>query len=155
MRRKCLWIGVLSALFAVVAGASMVRVSTADLVEHATLVVTGTVHDISSYPPDGRGVIYSEAKVLVADTIVGGTAEEYVTVRYMGGEYEGLAYAVSVEPTFRVGEEVVLFLAPKEGGVYTCPDGVQSKQSVVDGTVLPAGVTLNEYVAEVAAAAGR
>ncbi|MGD8718871.1 MAG: hypothetical protein PVH29_08625 [Candidatus Zixiibacteriota bacterium] len=155
MRRKCLLLGVLLALFAVVAGASMVRVSTEDLVDHATLVVTGTVQDIESYPPDGRGVIYSEAKVLVADTIVGATVEEYVTVRYMGGEYDGLAYAVSVEPTFRVGEDVVLFLAPKEGGVYNCPDGVQSKQSVVDGTVLPAGVTLDEYVAEVAAAAGR
>jgi hypothetical protein len=133
----------------------MVRVSTADLVDHATLVVSGTVQDIVSYPPDGRGVIYSEAKVLVADTIVGGTVEEYITVRYMGGEYDGLAYAVSVEPTFRVGEEVLVFLAPVEGNVYKCPDGVQSKQSVVDGTVLPAGITLDEYVAEVAAAAGR
>jgi hypothetical protein len=71
----------------------------------------------------------------------------------MGGAYEGLAFAVTAEPTFAAGEEVVLYLAPAGDGVYRCPDGVQGKLVVVDGTVLPVGKTLTAYLAEVAAAA--
>ena len=155
MHNKLVWIGALLAAFAAAATASQVQLSTAELVGHASLVVVGTVEDVTSYPPDASGVIYSDAKVRLEDAVVGATSEEYVTVRHMGGEYDGMAFAVSVEPTFRVGEEVVLFLAPVGDGVYKCPDGVQSKLSVVDGTVLPAGETLTAYLAKGAAAAGR
>ena len=155
MHNKLVWIGALLATCALAAAASQVQLSTAELVGHASLVVVGTVEDVTSYPPDARGVIYSDAKVRVRDTVVGATSEDYVTVRYMGGEYDGLAFGVTAEPTFRVGEEVVLFLAPAGDGVYECPDGVQGKLSVVDGTVLPAGETLTDYLAKVAAAAGR
>ena len=144
-----------TAIWAGVAGTAMLERSVPELVSNASLVVVGTVEDVTSYPPDARGVIYSDAKVRVRDTVVGATSEDYVTVRYMGGEYDGLAFGVTAEPTFRVGEEVVLFLALAGDGVYKCPDGVQGKLSVVDGTVLPAGETLTDYLAKVAAAAGR
>jgi len=133
----------------------MVPLTTEELVAHATLVIVGSVDEVTSYPADANGVIYSEAKVRVRDTAVGAVAAEYVAVRCMGGESGGLAFVVTTEPTFQVGEEVVLFLTPTEGGAYRCADGVQGKLSVVDGTVLPAGKTLNEFLTEVAAAAGR
>ena len=155
MRKKVLGLAALIAMCAFSASAAMVQLTTAELADHATLVIAGTVENVSSYPPDAAGIIYSEAEVRVRDTVVGATAAEYVTVRYMGGEYGGLALVIMEEPTFTVEEEVVLFLAAVESGVYECPDGVQSKLSVVDGTVLPVGKTLNQYLAEVAAAAGR
>jgi hypothetical protein len=133
----------------------MVALTTEELVSNASLVVVGTVDDVKAYPPDGRGVIYSEAKVRVSDAVVGATSEEVVTVRWMGGEYGDLAFAVTAEPTFVEGEEVVLFLAPAGEGVYRCADGVQGKLTVVDGTVLPAGETLTTYLSNVTAAAGR
>jgi hypothetical protein len=155
VRYKIIWFTILLAVCAVAASAAQLKLSTAELLSHASLVVVGKVEDVTSYPPDARKVIYSDAKVRIKDTVVGATAEEYVTVRYMGGEYDGLAFVVTAEPTFRVGEEVVLYLEPTGDGAYRCPDGVQSKLSVVDGTVLPAGETLTVYLAEVAAAAGR
>jgi hypothetical protein len=155
MREKLFGLAALIAVCAFSASAAMVQLTTAELASHATLVVAGTVENVTSYAPDGAGIIYSEAEVRVRDTVVGATAAEYVTVQYMGGEYGGLALVIMEEPTFTVGEEVVLFLAAVESGVYECPDGVQGKLSVVDGTVLPVGKTLTEYLAEVAAAAGR
>lgn len=155
MRKKFVWLAALLATCVGAASAAMVQLTTAELLEHATLVVTGTVEGVTSYAPDAGGIIYSEARVRVRDTAAGSNAAEYVTVRYMGGEYEGLALVIMEGPTFEVGEEVVLFLAPVDGGAYKCPDGVQGKLTVVDGTVLPAGKTLNQYLAEVAAAAGR
>ncbi|HUU56268.1 MAG TPA: hypothetical protein VMW93_02895 [bacterium] len=155
MRRRLFGTAVLAAVCAAAAGALMVALTTEDLVSHSSLVVVGTVDGVTSYPPDGSGMIYSEATVRVSAAVVGATSEEVVTVRYMGGEYDGLVFGVTVEPTFRVGEEVVLFLLPTGDGVYRCPDGVQSKLSVVDGTVLPAGETLTAYLAKVTVAAGQ
>jgi hypothetical protein len=155
MRGKVWLMAVLLAGCAVAASASMVKLSTENLVNNATLVITGTVEDVTSYPPDSRGVIYSEARVRVGDVVVGATDEDVVTVRYMGGQYGDLAMVVEVVPQFSPGEEVVLFLAPGESGTYIIPDGVQSKQLVVDGTCLPADVTLTSYLNDVTAAAGR
>ncbi|HUV86579.1 MAG TPA: hypothetical protein VMX79_05645 [bacterium] len=155
MRKKVLGLAALLATCVATASAAMLPITTAELAGHATLVVAGTVQDVTSYPPDAAGIIYSEAEVRVSDVVVGATAAEYVTVRYIGGEYAGLALVIMEEPTFEVGEDVVVFLAPAEGGGFKCPDGAQGKMSVVDGTVLPAGKTLNEFFAEVAAAASR
>jgi len=155
MRRRLFWLAVLAAACAAAASALMVALTTEDLVSHASLVVVGTVENVTSYPPDGAGMIYSEAKVRVNDAVVGATSEEVVTVRYMGGEYGDMGVVVEDQPTFAPGEDVVLFLAPATGGSFTCPDGVQSKYAVVDGTVLPAGVTLTEFLAEITEAAAR
>jgi hypothetical protein len=155
MRKKFSWLAVLLLVGALSASASMVQLTTDELANNATLIVTGTVERVESYPPDGSGVIYSEAEVRVRDAVKGANEAEFVTVRYMGGEYEGLAMVVMEEPAFALGEDVVLFLAPVEDEVYKCPDGVQGKLAVVDGTVLPVGKTLTEYLDEVAAAAGR
>jgi hypothetical protein len=155
MRRRLFYVATLAAACAAAAGALMVALTTEELVDHATLVITGTVEGVTSYPPDGSGIIYSDAKVRVRDTVVGATTDDYVTVRYMGGEYGDLGVVVEDQPTFTPAEDVVLFLAPAGSGAYECPDGIQSKYTVVDGTVLPAGVTLTEFVAEIAKAAGR
>jgi hypothetical protein len=155
MRRRLFWVAALTAACVAAASAVMLELTTEDLVSHASLVVVGTVENVKSYPPDGAGMIYSEAKVRVGDAVVGATAEGIVTVRYMGGEYGDLGVVVEDQPTFDPGEDVVLFLAPATGGSYVCPDGVQSKYAVVDGTVLPAGVTLNEFLAEITKAAAR
>ncbi len=155
MRLKFLCLTALLAAGAVGASAAVIHLTTDDLTKNATLVISGTVEEVKSYPPDGAGIIYSEAKVRVLDTVKGASLGDYVTVRYTGGEYEGLILVVMEEPTFEVDEEVVLFLAPAEGGGYECPDGIQGKMSVVDGTVLRTGKPLNEFLAEAAAAASR
>jgi len=151
MRRMlvCLALGALAASVS----ATMVPQTTADLVAHATVVVTGTVESVNFTPPDGRMIITTEAKVRVNDTIVGSLAEEFVTVRALGGRSGGLALVVEDQPTFEEGEEVLLFLAPDGKGGYSCPDAVQGKKTIVSGTVLPDGVTLDTYLAAVAAAA--
>jgi len=155
MKRKFLCLAALLPVCAGVAGASMVLLTTGDLVAQATLVVTGTVEETRTLPPDAQGMIFTEVKVRVNDAVVGATAEDVITVRAWGGEYGDLGVVVEDQPTFTLGEDVVLFLAPAAGGSYQCPDGVQSKYAIVDGTVLPGGVTLTEFLAEIAEAAGR
>ena len=154
MRRTLLYAGIVLAC-CTAAGAVMVELTTADLVDHAAVVVTGTVEGVKSLPPDGRGVIYTEAMVRVEDTVVGALDKDVVVVRYMGGQYGDLGMVVEDQPTFAPGEKVVLFLQPTAGGAYECPDACQSKQIILENTVMPAGKSLPSYLAEVTAAAGR
>jgi hypothetical protein len=136
------------------AGAIMVQQTTAELVSHSTAVITGTVESISYTTPDARMIIYTEARVRVNATVVGNTGgEDVVVVRATGGRSGDMALVVEDQPTFQEGEEVVLFLAPDAKGGFKCPDDCQGKKTIVSGTVLPDGVTLESYLAAVAAAA--
>jgi hypothetical protein len=151
MRRMLLCVTL--AVLAASAGAIMVPQTTADLVGHATLVVTGTVESVNYTPPDGRMIISTEARVRIDETVVGASAEDVVTVRALGGRYGDTALVVEDQPVFEEGEEVVLFLAPDAKGGYHCPDATQGKKTIISGTVLPDGVTLDSFLAAVAAAA--
>jgi hypothetical protein len=142
------------AMLAAVAGAIMAPQSTAELTAHATLVISGTVEKVKSYAPlDSSKDFYTEASVRVTGTVVGSTSEDVVVVRHLGGEIGEWALVVEDQPSFREGEQVILYLAPSEKGGYVCPDGAQSKLTVVEDTVLGDGRTVNEYLAAVAAAA--
>ncbi len=152
MRRKVLWLGAFLAA-AGAAGAIMIPLDTADLVNHATLVATGKVESMTTTTPDGQGMVFTEVRVRVADTVIG-SAPEVITVRTYGGQYGDMAVVVEDQPTWKVGEDVVLFLKADAGG-YIVPDGFQGKKLVVENTVLPEGVSLNKYLAEVTAVANR
>lgn len=154
MRLKLLCCAVVLAV-ATSANAIMIKMSTADLVGHASLIIAGKVEETTALPPDEVGMIYTDVKVRVNDVVHGATTDDVITVRVMGGEYGDLGVAVEDQPTFTVGENVILFLAPAEGGRYICPDAFQGKYTVVDGTVLPVGVTLDDFLAEIARAASR
>jgi len=144
------------AVLAAVAGASMAPQSPAELAGHATLVITGLVEQVKSYAPlDSSRNFYTEARIRVTSTAVGNTSEDVVVVRYPGGEIAGMAWVVEDQPTFREGEQVIVYLAPGPRGGYVCPDGVLSKLTVVEDSVLGDGRTVNEYLAAVAAAAHR
>ena len=101
MRLKFLYFVALLAACAVGASAAVIHLTTEDLTRNATLVISGTVEDVKSYPPDGAGIIYSEALVRVRDTVKGASAAPYVTVRYTGGEYEGRKNADGGSETVR------------------------------------------------------
>jgi hypothetical protein len=149
-------VGILTLLaLAATAGALMVEQTTTDLVDHATVVITGKVLSVEPYYKDrGLDIICSNAKVKVESTVLGSTSDDVVIVRYYGGELDGTAFVVEDQPRLRPGDEVVLFLAPGDEGTYLCPDAVQSMRLVVDGTVLPEGQALTDYLAAVTAAAG-
>ncbi|UCH78076.1 MAG: hypothetical protein JSU81_10190 [Candidatus Coatesbacteria bacterium] len=155
MRRMLMGATLVALTVAGGAGAAMVEQSTAELLSRASLVITGEVEKVTSYPPDSDGIIYSEAEVRLRDTLVGSTVADRVTVRYMGGEDRGLILVVETEPTFAEGEGVLLFLAPAEGGAYECPDGAQGKFTLLDGTAFPGGKEVQSFINEIEAAASR
>jgi len=86
-----------------------------ELVAESDAVVRGEVLSVSSFWDADHRVILTEAKVRIDERLAGdvGQVGREVTVRTFGGkvgDYEIVAHGF---PTFRVGEETVLFVARK------------------------------------------
>ena len=77
------------------------------------IIVIGRVLNVASLQettPEGS-LIFTDAEIDVQETLKGECPKK-VIVRTLGGQTGDVVMAVSHEPHFRVGETVVLFLAP-------------------------------------------
>lgn len=86
-----------------------VRLSTKELAERSQVVVEGKVRSTESrFSEDGRQIVTS-VRVKVEDPWKGAPAKE-ITINVPGGTAEGISQKVQGMPSFREGEEVVVFL---------------------------------------------
>jgi hypothetical protein len=137
------------------AHAAMVKLTVPELAARADTVVVGTVVDLRSAWNAEQTAIHSDVTVAV-DEVVKGTAGRRVTFRIRGGEVGGIGMSTSVDPTFGVGERVVVFL-----DTTTTPATLtglrQGKASVRDGLVRRDGKThtVQEFVDSVRSGASR
>jgi hypothetical protein len=137
------------------APAAMVKLSVGDLAARADTVVVGTVVDLTSAWNAEHTAIHTDVTVAVDEVVKGATGRR-LTFRIRGGEVGGVGMSTSVDPTFRVGERVVVFL-----DTSTTPATLtglrQGKASVRDGLVRRDGKThtLGEFVDSVRAGASR
>ncbi|UCE26906.1 MAG: hypothetical protein JSW52_11255 [Candidatus Coatesbacteria bacterium] len=141
-------------LYTVCAVASLVYMDTTELVDNSSLVVTGEVDRIESFYGDDD-LIYSRAYVTVDDFVKGDYENYIVEVVYPGGTVGGTGMATSISPRFELGMQVVLFLKQDDAGEYVLTNHAGSKFTVVSDTVVEKGITLDEFVAEIAAAVNR
>jgi hypothetical protein len=118
-------------LLAGAAGASVVvRADLAALVSNAERVVEGRC--LSTRPVlDGAGNIATEVRLLVARGFKGAQAGTEIDFRIPGGEMGGEGLVLAGMPTFRAGEEVLLFLTVESHTGIRVPVGLgQGKFSV-------------------------
>jgi len=136
--------------------AMMVAMSVEQLAGTADTIVVGTVLEQTSAWNADRSAIHTDVVVSV-DELVKGNAAGEVVVRVAGGyiESEDIGMGVSDTPTFRDGEQVVLFLnAGAE--VATVTGQFQGKLTVTDGTVAMLSgevVSIDDFIGAVRAAA--
>jgi hypothetical protein len=139
-RRRARSVAAAAVLFAAivcagsVAHAGQIYVPTSDIVSHATEIVSGKVTSAQ-----GRwgalGRIYTDVVVEVADTAKGAANKaSNIAFSVIGGTVDGLAMAASDIPTFKVGEEVVLYLYSVPGRGLVVYGGVRGKQLVFTDT---------------------
>jgi len=115
-------------------------------------IVIGRVLNVTSLQettPEGS-LIFTDAEIDVQETLKGECSKK-VIVRTLGGQAGDLVMVVSHEPHFRVGETVVLFLAPSPFGQgrYGVCGAVRGKMTVVDGKILEMPLTLEELVGRI------
>ena len=119
------------ALAGTVAHAGEIYMSTASIVGNATEIVSGKVTSTQGRWGDG-GRIYTDVVVEVSDTAKG-TANKASNISFsvIGGVVGGLAMSASDIPTFKTGEEVVLYLYSVPGRGLSLYGGVRGKQLVI------------------------
>lgn len=144
-----------------------------DLVAQADSVIHGRVIDVNTFWSDSGRIIITEATIKVDDVLVG-NADSTVVVRTFGGQIGDIRAEAHGFPTFKMGENVLLFLQAEEADnsirvlgyqegqfrVVTRNDGVTLAVPMVDedaryvtrdGKVSPArrSIEINQFKAQI------
>jgi hypothetical protein len=126
------------------AGATTVQKFTvSDLAKKSESIVLARVEDETARMDEGTKEIYTYITLRVTEGVKGSKAndnaknpknEEMITIRQLGGTVGNLISVVPGMPTFRKGEEVVVFLSAKDRAGYPWVMGLQQgKYTVVTG----------------------
>jgi hypothetical protein len=125
------------ALFgASMAGATTVqKFSVTDLAKKSDTIALARVEDVSARWDDNHKEIYTFITLKVLDGVKGSRKDDVLTIRQLGGTVDKLISVVPGMPTFKQGEEVVVFLSPKDRAGYPWVMGLQQgKYSVSTDT---------------------
>jgi hypothetical protein len=121
--------------------AAMIKPSLEQLSRGAEIIVLGTVSNQVSAWNVTHTAIYTDVTVEVEQAMKG-TVRPEVTFRIAGGEVGHIGMRTSTDPTFRVGERVIVFLRRQgstaqlfglQHGKFTLSDGTVTQ----DGQVMP------------------
>ena len=109
------------------------KFSLKDLTKNSASIVRAKVEDAVSSWDAGRKEIYTYYTLKVLQPVKGSKGGETITLRQIGGTVGNIASIVPGMPSFRKGEEVVLFLTQKDSAGFPWVLGLQQgKYSVVD-----------------------
>ena len=124
--------------------ASVKKVNLVDLIDHADTILAGRVEAVTD-GFDGNGVPYTEVTLKIGEKIRGRMVEETFTFRQFGlleprtlpSGMKALATVPDGWSTFRVGEDVAVFLYPAASltGLRTTVGLKQGKLAVVNGKI--------------------
>ena len=108
------------------------KFSRQDLAKKSESIVIGKVEDVSSRQDAANKEIYTYITLSVSESVKGAKGEKLVTIRQLGGTVGNIISAVPGMPTFKPGEQVVVFLSPKDQAGYPWVMGLQQgKYSVL------------------------
>ena len=117
-------VAVCIALFAtssIVTATSIRPPSFEQLVDQSGRIVRATIENIRPYADsyEGKTIVRTEVTLNVLESIAGNVPTGELKIRMLGGEVAGLRLDVGAMPKFERGQEVVLFLHPRDG--FICP----------------------------------
>jgi hypothetical protein len=108
------------------------KFSVRELAQKSDAIVMAKVEDQSSRQDPTNKEIYTYITISVTESIKGAKGEKSITIRQLGGSVGNIISAVPGMPTFKNGEEVVLFLSAKDRAGYPWVMGLQQgKYSIV------------------------
>lgn len=118
-------------------GASLASATTvqkftiSDLAKKSETIAVAHVEDVYSRWDDSHKEIYTYISLKVLDGVKGSRKNDVLTIRQLGGAAEGKISVVPGMPTFAKGEEVVVFLSPKDRAGYPWVMGLQQGKYTV------------------------
>lgn len=103
---------------------TVLKMSMKDLAKKSDAVVLARVEDeVARY--DANKEIYTYITLRVLEPVKGSQKDELITIRQIGGVVGNIASIVPGMPTFKKGEEVVVFLSQRDREGYPWVMGLQ------------------------------
>ena len=110
------------------------KLSLQELTKKSNSIVMARVEDASASWDAAHKEIYTYITLRVLQGVKGNKAETTITLRQIGGTVDNIASIVPGMPSFRKGEEVVVFLTQKDAAGYPWVMGLQQgKYSIATG----------------------
>ena len=108
------------------AGATTVqKLSLTDLAKKSETIALARVDDVSARWDANHKEIYTYISLKVLDGVKGSRKDDVLTIRQIGGTVDKIISVVPGMPSFTKGEEVVVFLSPKDRAGYPWVMGLQ------------------------------
>jgi hypothetical protein len=105
-----------------------------ELTKKSNAIVVATVEDAVSSWDAGHKEIYTFYTLRVTQGVKGSAKDATITIRQIGGTVDNIASIVPGMPSFKKGEEVVVFLTQKDAAGYPWVMGLQQgKYSITTG----------------------
>jgi len=109
------------------------KLSLQDLTKRSESIVMARVTDAVSAWDAGHKEIYTTYTLQILNAVKGRKGESVVTIRQIGGTVDNIASIVPGMPSFKRGEQVVVFLTQKDAAGYPWVMGLQQgKYTVVE-----------------------
>ncbi len=102
-----------------------------DLTHKSAAIVMAKVDDAYSSWDPAHKEIYSYYTLTILDHVKGMKGETTLTLRQLGGVVDGIESVVPGMPSFKKGEEVVVFLSQKDAAGYPWVMGLQQGKYTV------------------------
>ena len=92
-----------------------------ELTAFADVIVTGRISRVTVGRDQAVNAIYTYVDVDVDEVLKGPVSPGLLTIKQLGGVVDGIGLTVVDQPTFVVGEQVLLYLEarPRDGSLYT------------------------------------
>lgn len=127
--------------------ALMIKLDLEEIIAHSTLVIRGTVENISYAWNEDQTAIFTYVTLSIQEPIKGSPPPEAITIRYMGGAIGGLRLEIEDTPVFNLGEDVITFLDQKtEPGVIKICGAFQGKYTIESGVVKENNLPVEHFI---------
>lgn len=131
MRRSMVSYALLVILLPSLSAASVVTyMDTPTLVRLSPVIVRGTVASVTQVLAGANATLLTEVQVSVTESLRYPAESKVVTLRLLGGQYGARESRVFGSPSFRVGEDVVVFARPTKSGWLTVTGLFQGKIAI-------------------------
>jgi hypothetical protein len=127
---------------------TLLKMSNADLAIDADAIVQGEVTSTWSELGENGRYIYTYGTVAVDQVIKGAQEKEYI-VKTPGGRIGEAAMEAPSAPTFKVGDEVILFLLDDPSFESNVLGWEQGLFNIRDGVVVQNGMNVVDFIAEI------
>lgn len=127
----------------------LIQKDLSEMVYEADSILVGKVIKMESRWTEDKGTIVTDVTIVVESYLKNPISTKEVVIQIPGGEVGEIGLKVSDVPSFRVDEEVLIFLKKDTMASWVTYHGAQGKYTIKDGMVEELGISVDTVVTKI------